>query len=66
MFNFIGKLIVGSVGVYVINRALKETGILDHAIEVGMEVAGSVFTQVADAAAKAQANGGMRPNGGGI
>jgi hypothetical protein len=56
VFTFIGKVVAGSVGVYVLNRVLKETGLLDRAIEVGMEMAGSAFTIVTDAAAKAQAN----------
>jgi hypothetical protein len=53
VFSFFGKVIVGGVGVYVVNRVLTKTGILDNAIEVGMPVVAKVVDIVVATAKQA-------------
>lgn len=66
VFTFLGKVIVGGVGVYVVNRVLSKTGVLDQAIEVGMPIVSKFVSTVVETAqqAAAAASAGVPPTQG--
>lgn len=48
--GFIGKVVVGSVGMYVINKVLERTGLGDKIIEAGVGLVDRALHEVAKAA----------------
>ena len=56
--GFLAKVLVGSIGVYVVNKVLDRTGLGDKIVEVGVGIADQLLTNVASAIPAQHRNGG--------